>query len=83
MMDRAKPITKPSRTDGEKNRAIRPRRSRPAMTAMSPATTANAAVRVMNSGESGAARPLMIDADITATPADTATTSWRDVPNAA
>ena len=74
---------KPTITNSEKNCATRPSLSNPARIAISPASTASAAVSKMNSGVSGAAIRLTVANDIVAMMAETATTSWREVPKMA
>ncbi len=71
----ARPVMKPTITNSEKNCATRPSLSNPARIAISPASTASAAVSRMNSGVSGAAIRLTVANDIVAIIADTATTS--------
>jgi hypothetical protein len=75
--------TKPSRTDVEKNWAMRPSRSSPASTEISPANSASAAVSATYLAVPGWARDVIVAADVMATADDTATTSWRELPSTA
>ncbi len=79
----ARPKTKPVRTEAEKNCAIRPSRSTPASSEMSPAIKARVAVRTTKRGEPACASAPTVAADSTATAADTATMSWRELPKSA
>jgi hypothetical protein len=83
MIVSASPMMKPLSTGSEMKLARKPSRSRPAITASAPVTSASVTVRARNTFVSPAARSPTAAAESAAVAAIGPVTRWRELPSAA